>query len=46
MVEKLIPVSPEGIRGKNDRYITAALYPKVTESIYEAFREMSYDPML
>jgi 2-hydroxy-6-oxonona-2,4-dienedioate hydrolase len=44
MVEKLILVSPEGIRGKNDRYIMAALYPEVTENVYVAFREMVYDP--
>lgn len=44
MVEKLIPVSPEGIRGKNDRYIMAALYPEVTENVFEAFSEMVYDP--
>jgi 2-hydroxy-6-oxonona-2,4-dienedioate hydrolase len=44
MVEKLILVSPEGMRGKNDRYIMAALYPEITENVYEAFREMVYDP--
>jgi alpha/beta hydrolase fold len=44
MVEKLVLVSPEGMRGKNDRYIMAALYPEVTENVYEAFMEMVYDP--
>jgi 2-hydroxy-6-oxonona-2,4-dienedioate hydrolase len=43
MVEKLVLVSPEGMRGKTDRYIIAALYPEVTENVYEAFREMVYD---
>jgi 2-hydroxy-6-oxonona-2,4-dienedioate hydrolase len=42
-VEKLVLVSPEGIGGKTDRYIIAALYPEVTENVYEAFREMVYD---
>jgi 2-hydroxy-6-oxonona-2,4-dienedioate hydrolase len=32
------------MRGKNDRYIMAALYPEITENVYEAFREMVYDP--
>jgi pimeloyl-ACP methyl ester carboxylesterase len=44
MVEKLILVSPESMSGKTDRYILAALYPEVTENVYEAFREMVYDP--
>jgi pimeloyl-ACP methyl ester carboxylesterase len=43
MVEKLVIVSPEGMSGKTDRYIIAALYPEVTENVYEAFREMVYD---
>jgi 2-hydroxy-6-oxonona-2,4-dienedioate hydrolase len=42
-VEKLILVSPESMSGKTDRYIIAALYPEVTENVYEAFREMVYD---
>jgi 2-hydroxy-6-oxonona-2,4-dienedioate hydrolase len=43
MVEKLILVSPESMSGRTDRYIIAALYPEVTENVYEAFREMVYD---
>jgi 2-hydroxy-6-oxonona-2,4-dienedioate hydrolase len=44
MVEKLVLVSPESMSGMTDRYIIAALYPEVTENVYEAFSEMVYDP--
>ncbi|MDQ4016763.1 MAG: alpha/beta hydrolase [Thermoproteota archaeon] len=47
MVEKLVLVSPAGMMRKSsptlDRYIMAALYPEY-QRVYDAFREMVYDP--
>lgn len=46
IVERLVLISPESMMegsNKTGRYAMAALYPEVTENVYEAFREMVYD---